>query len=100
MLTLYAWREISELIFGGGARGGKSFLGSFWIITSAMSMPQSNWLVAREELKALKRTTLRTFFKVLGLLGLKKDVHYRYNAQDETKRLPCDNVRPNARTHR
>lgn len=104
VLTLDEWKEISELVFGGGARGGKSFLGSFWIISSALSMPESNWLIAREELKALKRTTLRTFFKVLGLLGLKKDVHYSYNAQDmvltfvnrstvffsELKRIPSD----------
>ena len=104
VLTLEEWREISELVFGGGARGGKSFLGSFWIITSSLKMPQSNWLIAREELKALKRTTLRTFFKVLGLLQLKKDIHYSYNAQDmvltfingstvffsELKRIPSD----------
>lgn len=103
-LTLDEYREISELVFGGGARGGKSYLGSFWIITSAMKMPYSNWLIAREELKALKRTTLRTFFKVLGKLGLKKDIHYKYNAQEmvltfmngslvffsELKRIPSD----------
>lgn len=94
----------NELVYGGGARGGKSFLGCFWIITSAMSMQGSSWLIAREELKRLKQTTMRTFFKVLGLLGLKKDVHYKYNAQDmvltfingsvvffaELKRVPSD----------
>lgn len=96
--------EVSELVFGGGARGGKTFLGSFWIILSGKTMPGSAWLIAREELKALKRTTLRTFFKVLQMMGLKKDIDYRYNAQDmliefawgsvvffaELKRIPSD----------
>lgn len=67
-------------------------------------MPVSAWLIARQELKALKRTTLRTFFKVLSVLGYRKDVHYTYNAQDmvlyfingsvvffaELKRMPSD----------
>jgi len=74
--------NISELVFGGGARGGKSYFGSFWISSEAIAKPGSAWLIAREELKALKRTTLRTFFKVLHALGYKKDVHYNYNAQD------------------
>lgn len=51
----------SELVFGGGARGGKSWLGSVWIISECLAKPESAWLIGREELKALKRTTLRTF---------------------------------------
>lgn len=98
------YSDISEIVFGGGARGGKSFLGSFWIISRALELPGSAWLIAREELKALKRTTLRTFFKVLGSLGLRQGLHYTYNAQDmvltflngsvvffsELKRIPSD----------
>lgn len=96
--------EISELMFGGGASGGKTFLGSFWIASECVAKPGSAWLIAREELKALKRTTMRTFFKVLSILGYKKDVHYNFNAQDmvltfanksvvffaELKRIPSD----------
>lgn len=97
-------KETNELVFGGGARGGKSFLGSIWIITSALKHPGSAWLVGRRELKALKRTTLRTFFKVMRLMNYKRDTHYHYNAQDmiltfangsvvffaELKRIPSD----------
>lgn len=103
-LTLPKHDDISEIVFGGGARGGKSYLGSFWVISSALALPGSAWLIAREELKTLKRTTQRTFFKVLTSLGLKRDVHYKYNAQDmvltfangsivffaELKRIPSD----------
>ena len=94
----------SEIVFGGAARGGKTFLGSFWIAASAVAMPDSAWLIAREELKALKRTTMRTFFKVLALLKYRAGIHYRYNAQDmivyfangsvvffaELKKIPSD----------
>lgn len=81
-LSTVEYADISEIVFGGGARGGKTYLGSFWVISRCLSLPGSQWLVAREELKTLKRTTLRTFFEVLGKLGLKRNYHYEYNAQD------------------
>lgn len=71
-----------ELVYGGGARGGKTWLGSFWIISMCKQYPGSGWLIGREELKALKRTTLRTFFKVLNFLGLKEGVDYKMNYAD------------------
>jgi len=95
----------NELVYGGGARGGKTVLGCFWITSECINeKPGSAWLVAREELKALKRTTLRTFFWVLYQLGLKQGEHFHYNAQDmvltfanssvvffsELKRIPSD----------
>lgn len=95
----------SEIVFGGGARGGKSYLGSFWIISECLAKAGSAWLIAREELKALKRTTMRTLFKVMrNQFGLIRDVHYSFNAQDmvltfingsvvffsELKRIPSD----------
>ncbi len=97
--------KTSELVFGGGARGGKTFLGSFWIIAAATRLyPGSAWLIARQSLKALKRTTMRTFFAVLAMLDLKPGRDYHYNAQDmvltfsngsvvffaELKRIPTD----------
>lgn len=74
--------EAIELVFGGGARGGKTYFGSTWIIGECLEKPGSAWLIGREELKALKRTTMRTFFKVLKEFGLKKDIHYKFNAQE------------------
>lgn len=80
-LTACDW--LNELVFGGGAGGGKTYLGSFWIITAATRLfPGSAWLIARKELKALKRTTMRTFFAVCSELGMRRDVHYHFNQQD------------------
>jgi PBSX family phage terminase large subunit len=74
--------EYNEVVFGGGARGGKSYLGSLWIIMMCQAMPGSAWLIAREELKSLKRTTLRTFFGVMSSMGYRRDIDYHYNATD------------------
>lgn len=71
-----------QLVYGGGARGGKSWLGSFWIIAMCKQYPGSQWLIARQELKALKRTTLRTLFKVLQSVGMKEGRDYKMNSQD------------------
>lgn len=74
--------ESLELVFGGGARGGKTWLGSSWISKSCIDYPGSAWLIGREELKSLKRTTLRTFFTVLREMNLQRNVHYKFNATD------------------
>ncbi len=70
----------TEVLYGGGARGGKSWLGCGWIFRSAMTMPGSSWLIAREELTKLKDTTLLTFGKVAKSFGLTE--YYSLNNQN------------------
>lgn len=74
----------NEVLYGGGARGGKSWLLNLWQIMNRLSMPESAGLIAREELTKLKDTTQKTFFKVASFLGLEKDVDYKFNAQSNT----------------
>jgi hypothetical protein len=69
------------LTFGGGARGGKSWLGWLWLISSCLENPQTVWFCGREELKRLRNTTLRTFFKVVRAYDI-PDKAYTYNGQD------------------
>lgn len=71
-------------MFGGGAGGGKSFLGCGWLIYLCGAYPGTRWLMGRAKLKTLKQTTLNTFFEVCRAWGLKLDVHYHYNAFDGT----------------
>ena len=68
-----------ELIFGGGAGGGKSRLGCSWLIIMCGEYPGTRWLLGRSKLKRLKETTLVTFFDVCQAWGIKKDVHFKYN---------------------
>ncbi len=43
--------------------------------------PDTRYFIARKTLKNLKRTTLRTFFKVAKFHGLKRDIDYVYQEQ-------------------
>lgn len=72
----------NEVMYGGGARGGKSWIGNTWINMQALELPGSAWLVAREELTKLRDTTLLTFFKVTAALGIRD--RYTFNASSLT----------------
>ncbi len=72
--------EVTEVLFGGGAGGAKSFLGCLWIILLCLRYEGSKWLIGRSKLKALRQTTLMTFFEVAKILGLGLD-KYNYNSQ-------------------
>jgi hypothetical protein len=74
-------KETSDFVFGGGAGGGKSWLGCEWLITNCLRFPDTRYFIARKTLKNLKRTTLRTFFKVAKFHGLKRDIDYIYQEQ-------------------
>lgn len=52
------------IVFGGGAGGGKSWVGCEMILTSCYFFPGSTWFLARNELKRLMNTTYKTFKKV------------------------------------
>jgi hypothetical protein len=70
----------TEILFGGAAGGGKSYLGVIWLVLNCINYPKSRWLMGRSKLKALKQTTLNTFFEVASSWGLNSK-HYIYNAQ-------------------
>lgn len=69
----------TELLYGGGAGGGKSFLGVLWLIEMCQTYHGTRWLMGRSKLKALKETTLNTFFDVAKSLEITEQ--YNYNAQ-------------------
>ncbi len=72
-------KETKELIYGGAAGGGKSALGILWLIEQCQAYPGTRWLMGRSKLKALKETTLNTFFEQSSLLQLNNQ--YTYNGQ-------------------
>ncbi len=76
-----------EVLFGGGARGGKSWLGCTWVNIEMLSKPGSAWLVIRKDHRRLTDTTLITFNKVLKEYGIKNRFHF--DAQKST--MHCDN---------
>ena len=74
--------QTTELLFGGGAGGGKSALGCYWQIKRRLRYPGTRGLIGRSELKTLKETTLKTFFEVAAKQNLRPEVHYHYNRTD------------------
>lgn len=75
-------KNTTELLFGGGAGGAKSYLGCAWLILNCINYPGTTWVMGRKVLKRLKETTLATFFRICSEWGIKPDVHYVYRLQE------------------
>jgi hypothetical protein len=94
----------TAVCYGGGAGGGKSFLGCLWLTDMCMMFGGIKAFIGREELKRIKQSTLKTLFNVFGMRNLKNKRHYVYNEVNSTitfwngsvidlldlKRLPSD----------
>lgn len=66
------------VLCGGSAGGGKSYLGSVWLITQCLKYKDVRYVVARHTLKALKESTLNTILSILKEWKIK----YNYNQKD------------------
>lgn len=75
-------KTTTELFYGGGAGGGKTYMGCVWVILGCLQYPGSRWLMGRANLKTLKQTTLLTFFDICKAWGLKAVRDYKYNSVD------------------
>lgn len=68
------------VVFGGGAGGGKTWLGCEWLITQCYQYPGTKWFIGREELKRLMSSSFITFLKVATNLGIPKE-DWKLNGQ-------------------
>tara|TARA_R100001244_G_C5166881_1_gene131453 strand:- start:988 stop:2304 length:1317 start_codon:yes stop_codon:yes gene_type:complete len=75
----------TEVLFGGGAGGSKTFTGCLWQIIRRLKYPKTRSVIGRSKLKNLKQTTLNTFFEVaIQYCDLVPERDFRYNAGDST----------------
>ncbi len=74
-------KQTNEVLFGGGAGGGKSWCLCAWVILSCLQHKGIRALIGRAKLDTLKKTTLNTFFEICGQWNLTTPKHYSYNAQ-------------------
>tara|TARA_R100000773_G_scaffold16378_2_gene14842 strand:+ start:2211 stop:3521 length:1311 start_codon:yes stop_codon:yes gene_type:complete len=73
-------KQTTEILFGGAAGGGKSWVGCAWIIIVCLKYAGTRYLMGRSKLDALKKTTLNTFFEVCQHWNIIADKHYNFNA--------------------
>ena len=86
-------QDLPQIILGGGAAGGgKSFLGSCWVISSCIRFPEIRAVIARKTIKSLKESTFNTVKTVLKLWGLKEDENYKINNVENTLTFWNDSV--------
>jgi PBSX family phage terminase large subunit len=74
--------DCRQLLYGGAASSGKSFLGCDWQIKRRLKYPGTRGLIGRSELKKLRLSTMATFFELCSMYGLNPDKHWTYNGQD------------------
>ena len=74
-------KTTNEVLYGGGAGSGKSYLGCIWHIYRRMSYAGSRGMIGRAKLSNLEQSTLVTLFKVANIMGYKQGIHYNYNSQ-------------------
>lgn len=63
-------------LFGGGAGGGKSWLGCEWEAAMCLNFPGVRYFMGREELRSLKDSTVKTFFKMAKHHGIQDTFRY------------------------
>lgn len=64
--------QTEELLYGGAAGGAKTVLGCYWQIKKRYKFPGSRGFIGRAVFKTLKDTTLKTFFEVAQMQGMKR----------------------------
>ncbi len=71
----------TEVGYGGGAGGGKSFLGCAWHIHRRAKYPGSRGLIGRAKITNLEESTLITLKNVCHEMGYIEGYDYTYNSQ-------------------
>lgn len=70
-LTDPRFKDITRIVFGGQAGGGKTLLASFYLTHICMTYPLSRMYMARETLKDIKESILLTYLELSDTLGVK-----------------------------
>jgi PBSX family phage terminase large subunit len=78
-MSLFNDNKTLFILYGGGAAGGKSWTGCACLLASALAYPGTHYFMAREELKSVRTSTLRTFYDVSDDWGVSHLWEYKSN---------------------
>lgn len=70
--------DTEEVLYGGAAGGGKSWLGCEWLLWNCLAYPGSRWFIGRHHLKQIRESSIVTFRKVCKKHGIPNE-WWRYN---------------------
>jgi phage terminase large subunit len=73
--------ETEQILYGGAKYGGKSYLGASLIFIDALTYPETQYFIARQELVDLSSFTLPTVREVFKNLNLEFNDYCSYNGQ-------------------
>ena len=88
-LEILTGNEFNEFLYGGAAGGAKTWTGCSWLTFSALCYPDTNWFVARNKLKDLLDSVLKTFLKVFKEYSV---TDFNFNAQKNFIQFPNGSV--------
>lgn len=72
--------DIPQIVLSGGAAGGgKSYLGSCWLISSCLRWSDMRMVVGRKTLKSLRESTWNTILTICKNWGLVEGENYKVN---------------------
>ena len=85
-----AWVDdsITDILYGGGKGGGKTYLGCSLIFGDALMYPETHYFIARKELNDLRRFTVPSIYEVFNDLGLDPSIYLKWHGQDNFFELP------------
>ena len=78
-----AWADnsVSDVVYGGGKGGGKTYVGCALIFGDALMYPDTSYFIARKSLNDLRKYTIPSIYESLDGMNVSRSA-YSFNAQD------------------
>jgi len=72
-------KKTTEIFYGGGSGGGKSFLGCVWVLYQCIKYPGVRYLMGRARTKDLRESTMLTLFALMKQFDISDKAKYNAN---------------------